>query len=86
MNFSLFELMNGVPSLLPLLGERGGVRGTAINANQKLNREGTIAAANLGFMRRPVLITSHKSLITRRPQVRLSKANPPPDTKTSKAM
>jgi hypothetical protein len=27
MNFSLLELMNGVPGLLPLLGEKTGVRG-----------------------------------------------------------
>ena len=26
------------------------MRGTAINANQKLNREGTLAATNLRFM------------------------------------
>jgi hypothetical protein len=51
--FSLFEAMNRrVPSLLPLLRERGGVRGTAINANQKLNRQGTVAATNLRFMGR----------------------------------
>ena len=40
------------PLALPLLGERGRVRGTAIASNQNLNREGTFASDSLRFMGR----------------------------------
>jgi hypothetical protein len=44
------RFLDTLPDVLPLPGERVGVRGTAIHAGQNLNRQGAIAPSDLRLM------------------------------------